>query len=104
VTAWPFVSRNSFIEQDGQIVYGSFGASDAHSYEFFFGDAFGDPQIAGLFLDKIAGTSGFNTFTPATVPEPSAWTLLLTVMLAVSILVGKSNTKGLRRPVTRMKR
>jgi hypothetical protein len=95
VTAWPRVDRNSFIEQDGQIVYASFGASDAHSYEFFFGDAFGDPQIAGLFLDKIAGTSGFNTFTPAIVPEPSSWIYLLTVMLAVTILLIKRNAQGL---------
>jgi hypothetical protein len=62
-----------------------------------------NPGVISLMTSNNVIAFGPVTYVPATVPEPSAWILFLTVMLAVAIVKRSRRTDGLNDPAPRMK-
>jgi hypothetical protein len=101
-TDWDQQNYNTFQETGGVITDGDFIATStgvvglAIAVLSIYSGSFYTDAPDALFDDGIYGTA---TFAP--VPEPFAWFLLLTVMLAVAIV--KKKPAFLADPVTRMR-
>jgi hypothetical protein len=102
-TDW-IVSFNSFTEASGAITDDNFFASLDSSTDPLTPELAFDSSInSGKLLGTLVNVVGAPTFDLAAVPEPSAWILLLTVMLAAAIVKRSRRTDGLKYAATRMR-
>jgi hypothetical protein len=98
VTDWAAQVLNSFTETNGVVTDAQYFAQDS---DLPFPSMFISAGI-GEIITVNASIRGPITFAAAPVPEPSAWSLLLTVMLAVAIVKRSRRTHGLHDPATLM--
>jgi hypothetical protein len=97
-TNWTTQLHNSFTETGGDVTAAAFLAEESSpAVELDFSLA------QGLLEKGDHQLQGAITFTPAPVPEPFAWILLATVMLAIAIVKRSRRTDGLNDTATRMR-
>jgi hypothetical protein len=100
-TDWTDQLANIFTVTNGAITEAEFFAldtDDANTPQLLF-----LPPDVGQLQNNLDVLLGPLTFAATPVPEPFAWVLLLTVMLAVAIVKRSRRTDGLNDPATRMK-